>query len=35
MPATGTEWGLPAALSEIEIEAERFPAATGLKITVS
>lgn len=35
VPERDTECGLPAALSEIEIEAERFPAASGLKITVS
>lgn len=34
VPVKDTECGLPAALSEIEIEAEQFPAATGLKITI-
>jgi hypothetical protein len=34
VPVKDTECGLPAALSEIEIEAERFPAASGLKITI-
>jgi hypothetical protein len=34
VPVKDIECGLPAALSEIEIEAERFPAAVGLKITV-
>jgi hypothetical protein len=34
VPVKDSECGLPAALSEIEIEAERFPAAVGLKITV-
>ena len=34
VPARVTEWGLPAALSATEIEADLFPAASGLKITV-
>jgi hypothetical protein len=34
VPVKDTECGLPAALSEIEIEAERFPAASCLKITI-
>src|SRR5271169_2972110 len=33
MPASGTECGLPAALSATRIDAARFPAATGLKTT--
>jgi hypothetical protein len=34
VPVKDTECGLPAALSETEIEAEQFPAASGLKITI-
>jgi hypothetical protein len=35
VPVKDTECGLPAALSETEIEAERFPTASGLKVTVA
>jgi hypothetical protein len=34
VPASGTDCGLPGALSETETSAERLPGATGSKVTV-
>src|SRR5581483_4608062 len=33
VPLSGTEWGLPAALSLIRSDAERFPVTDGVKVT--
>ena len=34
-PSNGMDCGLPAALSETKMDAERFPAAVGLKATLT